>query len=168
MCMGGWAWKKQGKAAAGRVLSGMWLCTGGQGHTHLHAMLPSLLSKRARCARAAGRPASQAAVRRRAASPARHACTFAHALNDHLLNRPAHPAHLCHGSSAHPPTPLPPPPTPHTPTQVSMAVIELQRLLPNARVLYCSATGVSEVGKDRPGGRRGGGEGRGGAGCGGA
>jgi hypothetical protein len=29
--------------------------------------------------------------------------------------------------------------------QVASAVIELQALLPNARVLYCSATGVSEV-----------------------
>jgi hypothetical protein len=31
-------------------------------------------------------------------------------------------------------------------TKVATAVIELQRRLPNARVLYCSATGVSEVG----------------------
>eukprot|EP00775_Hariotina_reticulata_P007699 gene7699-7898_t len=31
-------------------------------------------------------------------------------------------------------------------TKVATAVIELQSLLPNARVLYCSATGVSEVG----------------------
>ena len=30
-------------------------------------------------------------------------------------------------------------------TKVAAAVIELQRLLPMARVLYCSATGVSEV-----------------------
>lgn len=29
--------------------------------------------------------------------------------------------------------------------QVASAVIELQGMLPNARVLYCSATGVSEV-----------------------
>jgi hypothetical protein len=29
--------------------------------------------------------------------------------------------------------------------QVASAVIELQSMLPNARVLYCSATGVSEV-----------------------
>jgi hypothetical protein len=32
-----------------------------------------------------------------------------------------------------------------TAAQVATAVIELQNLLPNARVLYCSATGVSEV-----------------------
>ena len=30
-------------------------------------------------------------------------------------------------------------------TKVAAAVIELQRRLPKARVLYCSATGVSEV-----------------------
>jgi hypothetical protein len=35
---------------------------------------------------------------------------------------------------------------PPSPAQVSAAVIELQALLPMARVLYCSATGVSEVG----------------------
>jgi P-loop containing NTP hydrolase pore-1 len=31
-------------------------------------------------------------------------------------------------------------------TKVSMAVMELQERLPRARVVYCSATGVSEVG----------------------
>jgi hypothetical protein len=31
-------------------------------------------------------------------------------------------------------------------TKVAAAVIELQRALPAARVVYCSATGVSEVG----------------------
>ena len=30
------------------------------------------------------------------------------------------------------------------PSKVGQAVFELQRLLPNARVVYCSATGVSE------------------------
>lgn len=30
-------------------------------------------------------------------------------------------------------------------TKVAAAVIELQKRLPRARVLYCSATGVSEV-----------------------
>jgi hypothetical protein len=31
-------------------------------------------------------------------------------------------------------------------TKVATAVLELQRALPQARVVYCSATGVSEVG----------------------
>ena len=30
-------------------------------------------------------------------------------------------------------------------TKVALAVTNLQRLLPRARVLYCSATGVSDV-----------------------
>lgn len=33
-------------------------------------------------------------------------------------------------------------------TKVAAAVIELQQRLPRARVLYCSATGVSEVSGD--------------------
>jgi hypothetical protein len=56
----------------------------------------------------------------------------------------------------HFPTHHVPPPTPQAKnfvpgkeaqsTKVAAAVIELQRRLPRARVLYCSATGVSEVG----------------------
>lgn len=34
-------------------------------------------------------------------------------------------------------------------TKVASSVIEIQALLPNARVLYCSATGVSEVRQSR-------------------
>lgn len=53
----------------------------------------------------------------------------------------------------HPPNPYPPthlhPPThthPHpAPTQVAATVIALQNRLPRARVVYCSATGVSEI-----------------------
>ena len=44
------------------------------------------------------------------------------------------------------PSPLPPPPLPAGAFQVATCVIELQQRLPRARVLYCSATGVSEVG----------------------
>ena len=39
-----------------------------------------------------------------------------------------------------------PPVFPSLPLQVSSTVLELQRLLPRARFVYCSATGVSEVG----------------------